>query len=387
MCSFFRDFSGSIFDDRAVHEPPNNTPDFTGDVAPSTTSVSFTGNPEFDNRIHELVKDWGCPKGAALIEEMIGTVLKMGRDKTGEGDLKLFTRSLKELRYAARVFEPYSKRRKIAIFGSARTPSEDPAFQHAQLFARKMREAGFMIITGGGDGIMGAAQQGAGRDESFGLNIKLPFEQRANPTIDGDPKLINFNYFFTRKLNFVKETHALALFPGGFGTLDEGFECITLMQTGKARVMPIVMIDEPGSGYWSSMLEFAKEQLLKRGLISGEDLSFFKATHDIDEGVREVLHFYKNFHSYRYAGHLMVIRLNHRLTKAAEEQLNDAFPDLLKEGRFEQGTAHWMEKNEPELLHKPRLIFAVRRKNFGRLRQLINAINDSEVEKEDGKRA
>lgn len=356
-------------------DPTTQTPDFAGDAEPTPPPRSVTGVPEFDARIRELVKDWGGGRSPELLEEMIATILKLGSDKTNVADLKLFSRSMKELRYAARVFEPYGMRRKIAIFGSARTPDSDPASVHAEEFARRMREGGFMIITGGGDGIMGAAQRGAGRDDSFGLNIKLPFEQRANLTIHGDPKLINFNYFFTRKLNFVKETHALALFPGGFGTMDEGFECITLMQTGKARIMPIVMIDEPGGTYWESWFKFTRDELLNGGLISPEDLSFFKVTNDLEEAVREILFFYRNFHSYRYAGKLMVIRLNRKLTEKAVEQLNDEFADLLKEGRFEQGVAHWMEKNEPDILHMPRLIFAPHRKSFGRLRELIDKIN------------
>lgn len=356
-------------------DPTTNTPDFTGEAEPTPHAKSATGAPEFDERIKQLVKDWGCGKSPDLIEEMIATVLKIGSDKTNVADLKLFSRSLKELRTAARVFEPYGNRRKIAIFGSARTPEEDPESVNAEAFARRMREEGFMIITGGGDGIMGAAQRGAGRDDSFGLNIMLPFEQRANLTIHGDPKLINFNYFFTRKLNFVKETHGLALFPGGFGTMDEGFECITLMQTGKARIMPIVMVDDVGSGYWNAWFDFTRDHLLNRGLISPEDLSFFKVTHDIEAAVKEIVGFYKNFHSYRYAGKLMVIRLNRRLTDKAMERLNDEYGDLLKEGRFEQGVAHWMEKNEPDILHMPRLIFAPHRKSFGRLRELIDAIN------------
>src|SRR3712207_6669224 len=202
---------------------------------------------------------------------MIMTALKMARDRMGTADLKLMNRSLKEMRYAAKVFAGYRQYRKVCVFGSARTLPSEPEFQVAEEFARLMVEEDYMVITGGGDGIMGAAQRGAGRERSFGLNIRLPFEQRANETIHGDPKLINFNYFFTRKLNFVKETHAVALFPGGFGTMDESFEVLTLMQTGKARIIPVVLVDKPGGAYWKTWNAFLAEFLLKLGLISQDD--------------------------------------------------------------------------------------------------------------------
>ena len=220
--------------------------DFTGSaVVDQPLSRTSNLGPEFEARIRQLVADWGAEKSPELIEELIATALKMARDKMGTGDLKLMNRALKELRYAAKVFAPYRDVRKVTIFGSARTALSEPEAQLAQEFGRQMVANKFMVITGGGDGIMGAAQRGAGRENSFGLNIRLPFEQRANETIHGDPKLINFNYFFTRKLNFVKETHAYALFPGGFGTMDEGFEALTLMQTGKALIIPIVLLDRP----------------------------------------------------------------------------------------------------------------------------------------------
>src|SRR5947208_9088363 len=183
---------------------------------------------------------------------MIVTAVKMARDEMGVADLKLINRSLKEMRYAAKVFAHYSQFRKVVVFGSARVSSNAPEAKVAEEFARAMVARDYMVITGGGEGIRGAAQRGAGRERSFGLNIRLPFEQRANEIIEGDPKLINFNYFFTRKLNFVKETHAFALFPGGLGTMDETFEVLTLMQTGKARVIPVVLIDGPNGNYWET---------------------------------------------------------------------------------------------------------------------------------------
>jgi uncharacterized protein (TIGR00730 family) len=236
-----------------------------------------------------------------------------------------------------------------------------------------------MIITGGGDGIMGAAQRGAGREHSFGLNIRLPFEQKANETIEGDPKLVNFNYFFTRKVNFIKETHAIALFPGGFGTMDEGFECLTLMQTGKARIIPVILIDKTGGTYWKSWTEFLRNHLLGQGLISPDDFSLFTITEDLDDAISMVLQFYRNFHSYRWVGQELVIRLQQQLTPSAVEGLNKSFSDLFESAPLRVSRALKPEKNEPELSNMPRLVAGSHRRNFGRLRQLIDAINRAEI--------
>src|SRR6202045_4666465 len=259
-------------------------------------------DPPFDARVRQLVADWGAEKSPELIEKLIITALKMARDKMGTGDLKLMNRSLKEMRYAAKVFSNYRAFRKVCVFGSARTPPSEAQYQVAEEFAREMVAHNYMVITGGGDGVMGAAQKGAGREHGFGLNIRLPFEQRANPIIEGDPKLINFNYFFTRKLNFVKETHAFGLFPGGFGTMDETFEVLTLMQTGKARVIPVVLLDRPGGTYWQMWMRFLNEHLLRLGFISRDDFHMFKIVRDVDEAVNEILQFYKVYNSVRGVG-------------------------------------------------------------------------------------
>jgi hypothetical protein len=284
---------------------------------------------------------------------------------------------MKEMRNAARVFAPFQNFRKVAVFGSARTPVDSPVYEVAKDFARQMVLHNFMVVTGGGDGIMGAAQRGAGRAHSFGLNIRLPSEQRANEIIHGDPKLITLNYFFTRKLNFVKEAHAFALFPGGFGTLDETFEVLTLMQTGKARIIPVVMLNRPRGNYWELWMEFITDRLLKRGLISQEDFSFFKITRTVPEAVAEILHFYKIYHSARWVGEQFVIRMNDRLSKKAIVNLNEQFADILRKGEIVQGSALLHEKNEPEIWNLPRLILIPFRDNFGRFRQLIDAINSS----------
>ena len=359
----------------------SSPPTAHGDDPPPVAVVQPpTGDERIDQQVHELVKRWGCDHSPELIAEMIGTVLKMAQDRMSVADLKMFDRSLKELRYSARLFSQYRPTRKVSVFGSARTSPDAPEFKAAELFSHKMCEAGYMIITGGGDGIMGAAQKGAGRDQSFGLNIRLPFEQGANVTIEGDPKLVNFNYFFTRKLNFMKESHAIALFPGGFGTMDEGFEALTLLQTGKAKMIPLVLVDEPGGHYWETWNSFMRDHLLKLGLISEEDFHLFRLTSDLDAAVAEIVNFYKIYQSSRYVGQQMVIRLSQRLTPAALEKLNDTFGDILRSGRYIQRSALRQERNEPDLAHLPRLVFTPNRRNFGRLRRLIDTINASEVE-------
>jgi uncharacterized protein (TIGR00730 family) len=353
-------------------------PDFTAGGIHALPIVSrSTGNAEFDRRIRELVADWGCTQTRPLIQELIVTALKIGRDNLSVADLKLFNRSLKEMRHAAKTFASYTHSKKVVVFGSARTEPDHPAALAAQDFGAKMSEAGFMTITGGGEGIMGAAQRGAGREQSFGLNIRLPFEQRPNETIEGDPKLITFNYFFTRKLNFVKETHAVALFPGGFGTMDEGFEVLTLMQTGKARILPVVFVDEPGGTYWNTWVHFLHEHLLGSGLVSEEDFNFFKITDSVDRAVEEILHFYRNFHSYRWVGKTLVIRLLRPLSTEALRDLNEEFAELVLDAPILQGAALPEEGNEPELHHLPRIFFQPRIYNFGRFRQLIDAVNEA----------
>ncbi len=354
--------------------------DFTaGATHDQPTRRQSSIDPPFDARVRQLVADWGAEKSPELIEEMIVTALKMARDKMGTGDLKLMNRSLKEMRYAAKIFAGYRQFRKVCVFGSARTPPSEAQYEVAEDFARRMVAHSYMVITGGGDGIMGAAQLGAGREHSFGLNIRLPFEQRANPIIEGDEKLINFNYFFTRKLNFVKETHAFALFPGGFGTMDEAFEVLTLMQTGKARIIPMVLLDKPGGTYWQTWMKFLTEHLLKLGYIGTEDFYLFKIANNVEEAVDEILHFYSVYQSSRWVGEKLVIRLSQKISDAALASLNQNFSDLVRTGHFVQVSALREEKNEPEIWDLPRLVLTPHRRSFGRFRQLIDAINSSVV--------
>jgi uncharacterized protein (TIGR00730 family) len=283
------------------------------------------------------------------------------------------------MRYANKVFLPYRHVRKVSVFGSARTRPDVVAYLAAEKFARRMVQEGYMVITGAGDGIMGAAQLGAGREKGFGLNIKLPFEQKSNDTILGDEKLMTFNYFFTRKLSFVKEADAFAMFPGGFGTMDEMFEGLTLIQTGKANILPVVLIDEPGGAYWQTFLAFLKEHLLSHQLISPNDLSLLRVTDDVEEAVREITTFYKIFHSYRLVREKVVFRLKRKVTPAAVEALTREFADLLKEGKFEQTVALSEETNEEGIFHLPRLVANLKRGDYGRWRQLIDRINASEL--------
>jgi uncharacterized protein (TIGR00730 family) len=354
--------------------------DFTGGaIHDQPARRQWSVDPPFDERVRQLVRDWGAEKSPELIEEMIVTALKMARDQMGVADLKLINRSVKEMRYAAKVFAPYRHFRKVAVFGSARILPGAPEFKLAEDFAREMVAQNYMVITGGGDGIMGAAQRGAGREHSFGLNIRLPFEQRANEIIEGDPKLINFNYFFTRKLNFVKETHAFALFPGGFGTLDETFEVLTLMQTGKARVIPVVLLDRPDGNYWETWMKFLTEHLFKLGFVSPEDFYFFKIVHSIKEATAEISQFYTVYHSARWVGEELVIRICHRLSNKAIVDLNEKFVDIVRTGEIVQGGALSQEKNEREIWDLPRLILTPYRRSFGRFRQLIDAINSSSL--------
>jgi uncharacterized protein (TIGR00730 family) len=354
--------------------------DFTGGIIHDQPARrQWTVEPPFDARVRELVRDWRAEKSSELIEEMIVTALRIARDQMSVADLKLINRSIKEMRYAAKVFAPFQYLRKVAIFGSARTSADSPEFQVAEDFAREMVAHNFMVITGGGDGIMGAAQKGAGRERSFGLNIRLPSEQQANVVIKGDRKLVNLNYFFTRKLTFVKEAHAFALFPGGFGTLDETFEVLTLMQTGKARVIPVVLLDRPRGSYWETWMKFLTDRLLKLGFISPEDFSFFKITHNVEEAIAEILQFYKIYHSARWVGQRLVVRINHRLSRKAMVDLNDKFADIVRSGEIVQGVALRQEKNEPEIWDLARLFLTPYRDRFGRFRQLIDAINSSSL--------
>jgi uncharacterized protein (TIGR00730 family) len=331
--------------------------------------------PPFDRRVKKLVRDWGARKSPALIEEMITTALKIARDEITQADLKLINRSAKEMRSAAKIFAPFKHLRKVVVFGSARSARDTPDYKMATDFACEMVRRGFMLIAGGNEGIMGAVQRGAGRAHSFALSVRLPSEQRVNEFTEGDPKLVTLNYFFTRKLSFVKEAHGFALLPGGFGTMDEAFEVLTLMQTGKTRIVPVVLLDRPRGKYWETWMQFLTKRLLKFGFISEEDFAFFKIRHSAQDAAAEITSFYKVFHSARWIGERFVIRLNRSLSKEALIDLNNCFTDIVRTGEIIQRTTISKEDVELESSGLPRLTFTAVRSRFGRFRQLIDAIN------------
>ncbi len=310
-----------------------------------------------------------------LIDMMRRTVDRLHLDGTTRGDLKILSRSLRELRYAFKVFQPYRRRRKVTIFGSARTQPDHPTYMIAVELGKRMAEHGWMVITGAGGGIMEAGHKGAGREMSMGLNIMLPFEQSANPYIQGDPKLVTLKYFFTRKLMFVKECSAVVCCPGGFGTLDETLEVLTLLQTGKQTMFPLVLLDEANGTFWRGMEKFFLEELMKSRLISPDDVHLYRIVHSVNEVMEEISSFYRVYHSMRYVNDTLILRMTKSLTPETIAELNSEFKDIVVSGVIEQRGPLPEESSEPELAEMPRCIFHFNRRNLGRLRQLINRIN------------
>jgi uncharacterized protein (TIGR00730 family) len=333
-------------------------------------------NLEANRQIDALLEHLRVPGEKWRYEsELVTTALKLHEDGAQVADLKIASAALKELRYGFKVFAPYRNVPKVTVFGSARTPADHPVSRQARSFGKRMTESGWMVITGAGSGVMGAAQEGAGRERSFGMNIRLPFEQDANPWIADDPKLISFKYFFTRKLFLVREAWAMAFFPGGFGTGDEVFESLTLIQTGKAEIVPVVLVDAPGGVYWSRWMDFVREQMVETGMISPEDMTLFRVTDSIEEAAAEIERFYRVYHSYRYVGESLVIRLRRALPPAAVSEISLRFSDILK-GPTEQ-VPHALEAERGEFQELPRLVLPFNRSNFSRLRQLIDFLNAS----------
>jgi uncharacterized protein (TIGR00730 family) len=333
---------------------------------------------ERDRGIAAFLERFADTPDRDLLADMMITITRLARDKTGRGELKMIASAMKELRYAFKVFAPYRHIRKVSIFGSSRTPPGHPDYIQADAFARRMRERDWMVITGAGDGIMKAGHAGAGPEASFGVAIRLPFEQRTNVVMADDPKLVNFKYFFTRKILFLKEASAIVLFPGGFGTHDEGFESLTMVQTGKNTLVPIVMVDAPGGTYWQHWRTYVKAELLYNGMISPDDMNLFKVTDDVDAAVEEVAGFYRRYHSMRYLGPLLVLRLNAPLPDAAVERLNDVYRPILTGGRIEQHPGP-VEGERGELPGLPRLTLAFNRRDVGTLRLLVNDLNKEGV--------
>jgi uncharacterized protein (TIGR00730 family) len=346
-----------------------------GPVAPATRRAE---SPEVVQQIDALIESMGgspSSSEARLIREIIQTGLKLVPDGRDTGELKLMSTSLKELRYAYRVFAKFKEPHKVTIFGSARTPEAHPDYSAAVEFSRLMRDAGWMAITGAGMGIMKAGHVGPGREQSFGVAIRLPFETNANEIISGDEKLIHFRYFFTRKLMFISQAEAVALFPGGFGTMDEAFEALTLVQTGKATPMPIVLLEGAGGDYWKSWETWVRKQLLDRGWVSPEDPAIYKLCASPKEAADHIVKFYRNYHSSRYVRDDFVIRLKARLKEEDVAKLTKEFKVIIKEGEIRQGGPLEGENDHPEL---PRLSFRHTRSKFGVVRRLIDRINDLE---------
>jgi uncharacterized protein (TIGR00730 family) len=344
--------------------------------------MSYTmNNEQIDADIDQLVADVvsmkdGLSTDADLVREIIVTALKLIKDETGRGDIKMMNTALKELRYSSLIFDPHTDRRKVAVYGSARTPGDDPNYLLAEEFARRVaHEHGFMIITGAGPGIMEAANKGAGTEASFGVNIRLPFESGANEYLSPG-KVINFKYFFTRKVQFVKESDAFALFPGGFGTMDEAFELLTLVQTGKSDLHPIVMIDSPGTGYWAAW-ERLCQTLVDQGMISPHDTNLYLVTTDVDEAIDHIIRFFTVYHSQRYVDQSLVLRLNTPVTDELVTDLNVEFADIIASGSIVKTEATQPEIDSGDNIDLPRLMFHFNRRSYGRLRALIDRLNNT----------
>ena len=310
---------------------------------------------------------------------ILRTLLRLAKDNAERGDLKILNRTLQELRRAFAIFAPYRHVRKVSIFGSTRVPESDPYYHLARSVARELTQAEFMVITGAGPGIMQAGHEGAGRERSFGVNIRLPSVQDANPFIRNDPKLMNFHFFFTRKLMFVKEADAVVIFPGGFGTHDELMESITLAQTGKTRLVPIILVDLPDGTYWSRWQEFLRDDVMSRGYINEREMTFFRIRTDAEAVVREIANFYRNFHSYRFVKHDLVIRLNYPPSPELIGRLNREFADIVSGGKVRQSEPFAAEANDAGTLHLHRLVMRFNREDYARLRQMIDVINEADL--------
>jgi hypothetical protein len=330
---------------------------------------------ELQRRIQELITFKGGGHNEAQVADLIENALKLLADVKDTGDARVIQTALRELRYAFRLFAPYAHVRKVTIFGSARTQPDQVEYQQAVDFGRKIAKAGFMVITGAGPGIMQAGHEGAGSENSFGVNIRLPWEQSANPVIAEDKKLVTFKYFFTRKLIFIRHADAIVLFPGGFGTLDEGYEALTLMQTGKSQLMPLVLVDPPGGTYWKTWDKNIREHLLRNQLISPDDLNLYRITDNTDEAVKIITRFYRNFQSTRFVKDLLVIRLRNAPSDSALAALNEDFADIIAGEPIKviQPTPEEVEGSDN--LDLARIAFGFNRHDYGRLRQLIDVLN------------
>ena len=334
-----------------------------------------TGDPHLDAEIAALVDQVDGTPDQDLIFELITSALLLARDRVDRGDLKIANAALQELRHAFATFAPYRASRKVGIFGSARTRSDDPLYEQTVRLATAMAEHDWMVITGAGPGIMEAGIEGAGSDHAFGVAIRLPFESPTGQFVADDPKLMRFRYFFTRKVIFLKESHGFVLLPGGFGTMDEAFELLTLVQTGKAPPGPIVLLDVPGGTYWSTWHDFVQREVLDRGYVSAHDLCFVRVTDDVDEAVDELLGFFSNYQSLRFVGGRLVLRMHAAPDGDALASLNEDFADILVRGRIERSEPTSAEVADDDELDLARLLVPFDRRSYARLRELIDRLN------------
>lgn len=338
--------------------------------------LSFSrSNEQIDQMIRRLIEVSGGVHHEEIIREMLLATLKIGQEVDYPADVKLINSTLREMRYTAKVFSPYRTRKKVTIFGSARTERQDEMYRKCVSFGKLLAENGYMVITGGGGGIMQAGNEGAGSENSFAVNIRLPFEQKPNPVMYRNPRLITYKYFFNRKVAFVKEADAIVVFPGGFGTLDEAMEVFTLVQTGKTSPKPLILLDDSG-GYWEQFFDFVKQSLLVKGFISGEDFSLFTITKDVREAFGVIETFYRIYHSLRFIENRLVIRLNRQLSGSEIATLSEEFPELIREGDLIRCCGMFPEEaDQPDLAHLPRITMLFDHHHYGLLIAFINRIN------------
>ena len=325
--------------------------------------------------VNQLLDQSGATRNRDVLADILRTAYDLAGDQADRLDLKITREALKEMRAAFRMFGPYEGIRKATVFGSARTHPSDPLYDQARELAHRLAEAGWMVVTGAGPGIMEAAARGAGRERSFGVNIRLPFEEGINDVLADDDKFVSMKYFFTRKLMLIKESSGFVSLPGGFGTQDETFELLTLFQTGKALPSPLVLLDVPGVGYWEGWQRFVDEQLVTAGLVSPGDSGLYLITDDVDEAVEAVRGFWRNYHSLRWVGGQLVIRLQAAPTPDEIAELNEQFTDLCTEGPIQATEPLPAEVSDRDEIDRPRLVLRLDVRKGGRFRALIQALN------------
>src|SRR3989442_8119821 len=332
-------------------------------------------DPELKRRIQELINYKGDGHNTDLVADIIENALKIYTDVQGRGDVRVIQTAVRELRYAFKLFAPHAHVRKVTMFGSARTAPSKTEYQQAVDFARHIAAEGWMVITGAGPGIMQAGHEGAGPEKSFGANIRLPWEQSANPIIQHDKKLITFKYFFTRKLTFVRYSDPIVPFPGGVGTLDPSYQGLSPIQTRTSTIMPLVLIDRPGGTYWKTWDKNIREHLLRTQLIAEDDLHLYQITDDTDQAVKWITRFYRNYHSMRFVKDLLVIRLNHAPSRSALHALNEDFADIITGENLHATEATPEEPEDRDAVELARIAFGFNRRDYGRLRKMIDVLN------------